>query len=76
MKLHQSGNKIIVTELNPMSDAPHTGAFMAFFIWDDVCPVTLIRKDGKFYCYDDGRLYESDRLFGWLPMPVYEPENK
>lgn len=76
MKLHQSGDKIKVTELNPMSDAPHTGSFMAFFTWDDVCPATFIRKDGEFYCFDNGYLHGSDHLSGWLPMPVYEPETK
>jgi len=38
MKLHQSGNKIIVTELNPMSDAPRDDTLIMVvtfenFVW-------------------------------------------
>lgn len=34
MKLNQSGNKIIVTELNPMSDAPRDDSSILIFMKD------------------------------------------
>ena len=65
MKLNQSGNKIVVTELNPMSGAP--------------TDKTILLKIKGYKDLTDGRLQEGcclDVFEGWLPMPVYEPEAK
>ena len=67
MKLHQSGDKIIVTELRPMSDLPNRVEVFMF----------LVRGDGFEY-FDitslDCLYHESADVIGWVPKPIYQPE--
>ena len=60
MKLHQSGNKIIVTELNPMSEA-HIGKpiLIKLKFYNDFFGSTLSGEENIEHCE------------GWLPMPIY-----
>ena len=63
MKLHQSGNEIIVTELRPMSHCPK---------WSTV----LLERIGHANLEAGMLMYESDRKIyaGWIPMPIHKPE--
>jgi len=76
MKLHQSGNKIVVTELNPMSDAPRDGTYILVQQNDDLSASMAAAFFDEFAwnCTDGD--FSDDDLFGWLPMPVYEPGEK
>ena len=79
MELHQSGNKIIVTELNPMCDAPRDSSSLLIVKKDDEIGSypELMESffDGQFWnCVGDE--YLDDELIGWLPMPVYDPAHK
>ena len=69
MKLHQDGEKIIVTELRPMSDLPNRVEVFMF----------LVRVDGFEY-FDitslDCLYHESADVIGWVPKPIYQPESK
>jgi len=76
MKLHQSVNKIIVTELNPMSDAPDDFTFLAFTIMGGTCWELYKTQTGHFASLDDQHVFEERHLQGWLPMPVYDPSAK
>lgn len=70
MKLHQSDDKIIVTKLRQMSEAPddyvwycHDGNFIeAISVNDSVITV-------------DGAKYNKKILSGWIPRPVFDPKN-
>ena len=65
MKLHQDGNRIVVAELNPISDAP--------------LGVSILIKDkASKNMYEAVLFFDENRdLYeGWLPIPVYEPEEK
>ena len=76
MKLHQSDDKIIVTELRPMSEAPTeedceilvkvrgTETLQAAYIFE-----------GKFIDHLCDQIY-PERIEGWLPMPIYKTEIK
>ena len=65
MKLHQSGDKIIVTELSPMSLCPK---------WSQV----LLERIGYANLEAGMLMYESDRKIyaGWIPMPIHQPESR
>jgi len=76
MKLHQSGNKIIVTELNPMCDAPNGESFLAYLIKGNIAWELYKTRDGKFSSLDDVHMFEEKHIQGWLPLPVYEPSEK
>lgn len=65
MKIHQSGNKIIATELNPMSSLP-----------DD--EFVLIKPKSQ-NALVHGRVVTASskhNFSGWLPMPIYDPSHK
>lgn len=75
MKLHQSGNKIIVTELNPMSDAPTDGILILAVSASNKRIGTLrFSSSTDMFTTSDGRSIHKDKILGWLPMPIYEPE--
>ena len=61
--IYQSGDKIIVTELMPMSNCPK---------WSTV----LLERIGHANLEAGMLMYESDRKIyaGWIPMPIYQPE--
>ena len=63
MKLHQSGDKIIVTELRPMSLCPRFSE-------------VLLERIGHANLEVGMLISESDRQIyaGWIPMPQYRPE--
>ena len=75
MKLHQSGDTIIVTELRPMREAPRDGT-----------EILLMSKNNKLFngcnyglCGDKFIIAgigscEVTSFKGWLPMPIYQPE--
>lgn len=77
MKLHQSGDKIIVTELRPMSEAPRDGT-----------DILLMSKNNKLFngcnygiCGDKFTIagvgsFSPSVFIGWLPMPQYRPDAK
>lgn len=63
MKLHQDGNRIVVTELNQMSEAPMGKSILI-----------KSKFDHQFFpsVLDGGE--NTDTCDGWLPFPVYEPQ--
>ena len=65
MKLHQSDDKIIVTDLRPMILCPK---------WSQV----LLERIGHANLEVGMLTSESDRKIyaGWLPMPEHQPESK
>ena len=69
MKLRQENDKIIVTELRPISDLPNRVEVFMF----------LVRGDGFEY-FDitslDCLYHESADVIGWVPKPIYQPESK
>ena len=76
MKLHQSGNEIIVTELRPMSEVS----------LEKECEILVKVKgaetlqmayifEGEFIDHSCEQIY-TERIEGWLPMPQYRPELK
>jgi len=72
MKLHQQGNEIIVTELNPMSDAPRNGeCFIAFSKDMEMFTEAYFDLDTDllFAC---GTIWNEEDLIGWIPMPIYQ----
>jgi len=78
MKLHQSGNKIIVTELNQISDAPDDGVFIAFRFYENSFFSHQVYRNKDNRCHfntliGDYRFHESE-LIGWIPIPIYKPE--
>ena len=74
MKLHQSGDKIIVTELRPMSEAPRNGeCFIAFSEDMEMFTEAYFDLDtGLLFAF--GVTWNEYDLLGWLPMPIYQPE--
>jgi len=75
MKLHQSGDKIIVTELRPMSDVPE-GKFVLCLIERSKRFESLIKVPGHAMMNDEDDFlsYEFLDILGWMPMPIYQPE--
>lgn len=72
MKLHQSGNKIIVTELNPMSDVKREeGTSVLLKTKNSNYLHSAIVFDGDFVDVDQC-WFDENQLEGWLPMPVYD----
>lgn len=76
MKIHQSGNEIIVTQLNPMCDAPESGDFIAFTRDFRPCSVYLKVLNKCVINSALSRVYDLDYFIGWLPMPIYDPAHK
>ena len=77
MKLHQSGNEIIVTELRPMSDVP-PDQFVLCLVKRSKRFESLIKAHGyeMMNDEDDFLSYDFVDILGWLPMPQYRPELK
>lgn len=81
MKIHQSGDKIIVTELNPVCDLNEDHGDVLIFIQegDEVSCFCNLRltEDG---CLTDDQEFnfmpEEIGCIGWLPKPIYQPESK
>ncbi len=77
MKIHQSVNKIIVTELNPMSDVPQVSqitnedvnvlVFVNSYESPQRIAFGLFRKEWPDWAING---------IGWIPMPVYDPSAK
>ena len=79
MKLNQSGNKIVVTELNPMSDAPKNGDVILTALNTKSNPDCFFVRaswNGDAWSLFGMCDYQDCDFIGWLPMPVYEPEAK
>lgn len=76
MKLCQSENEIIATELNPMCDAPKSGDFIAFTRDGLPCSVYLTVLKQCVINSALSRVYDLDYFIGWLPMPIYDPSHK
>jgi len=77
MKIHQSVNKIIVTELNPMSDVPTDGSLILAVSASNKRIGTLhFNKSSNMFITSDGRSIHEDKIIGWIPMPVYDPSAK
>ena len=76
MKLHQYGDKIIVNELRPMSEAPRNGeCFIAFSEDMEMFTEAYFDLDnGLLFAF--GTIWGEEDLIGWLPMPIFQPENK
>lgn len=77
MKLCQSENKIIVTELNPMCDAPENEPLI-LFIKNSKEPVIASKRFGEdeYQEIRSGRYYCAVLFSGWLPIPIYDPSHK
>lgn len=76
MKLHQSGDKIIVTELRPMSEAPRDGTKIIALTYNECFASEFLIVN---YSHDDHFCTENEllpefTLIGWMPMPIYQPE--
>lgn len=81
MKLHQDGNRIVVTKLNPISDLKQSDGDVLIFIEEDagISCLAILRLDECGILTDDQKFYflsEELGCVGWLPKPVYEPESK
>ena len=76
MKIHQSDDKIIVTELRPMSDVPteEDCEILVKVKGTETLQATYI-FEGKFIDHLCDQIY-PERIEGWLPMPIFQPENK
>lgn len=76
MKLHQSGNEIIATELRPMSEFPKVPEgklsvyVLVFLSYTDLPIFASISYQSKW------DYHEERHGLGWLPMPQYRPELK
>ena len=81
MKLHQDGNRIVVTELNPISDLKQSDGDVLIFIEGDeeVSCLAILRLDGCGNLTDDQIFtfpLEHSGCVGWLPIPIYETKVK
>ena len=82
MKLHQSGDKIIVTELRPMSELTSDyGMVLIYFNENEKFTANILQvnlfNDGWLTNYNEIDIEKSDeRVIGWLPIPEYIPEIK
>ena len=80
MKLHQSGDKIIVTELRPMSDVPLKNRVEILAVDINYGKFNLL----EYYAADKGwhnvtmccAVRTLDSFLGWIPLPSYQPESK
>lgn len=73
MKIHQSGNQILVTGLNPMSDARKGDPIIVCYM-GRMIPVEWLRED--IYVDSRGWSIDASKLDGWIPMPVFDPSAK
>ncbi len=71
MKIHQSGDKIIVTELRPMSDLT-LGKQSLIFI-NDYGFISGYKSSNDNDVIGNGHYFNGDQAMGWLPMPIYQP---
>ena len=75
MKLHQSGNEIIVTELRPMSELK-PGQYAICYRADyssDMLKRSIERNDSLTDSMGD--FYWTENIFiGYIPVPKYQPE--
>ena len=75
MKLHQSGNEIIVTELRPMSELK-PGQYAICYRADyssDMLKRSIERNDSLTDSMGD--FYWPENIFiGYIPVPKYQPE--
>lgn len=79
MKIHQYGDRIVVTELKPMSDAPRDGSvFLVLTKLSAEFYQVKFDKAGFLAHYPATHLEFSGQrnIIGWIPMPVYEPASK
>jgi len=76
MKLHQSCNKIIVTELNPMSEAPEGEYFLVKLKTMDCLIEAKLDKANQRIEMWFGTERSVSVCEGWFPMPVYDPSEK
>lgn len=75
MKIHQSGNKIIVTQLNQISDHPvvpngQLQVFVLVFLNFTPLPILTLFDERDRWTHD---AYHG---IGWIYAPIYEQENK
>ena len=70
--IYQDGDKIIVTELRPIKDAPELEWVIYFN--KNSCPFEGLNIGLEIVTPSD-ECIQLDSLVGWLPMPIYQPES-
>lgn len=67
--------QLIIKELRLMSEAPKDETKILVIFVDEIHFVTW---NSLFEVWDDdsGETFNSGELSGWIPMPIYRPENK
>ena len=76
MKLHQSGDKIIVTELMPMSEAPRDGVSIFCILNGSVNFREMYFHKGCWRMPEVNCGFHDCNFEGWIPMPIHQPESK
>ena len=80
MKLHQSGDKIIVTELRPMSELMAINDFSLFCLGYKESKQDFVRirqsSDNEVFCAETGKFHHISKFTGWIPMPIHQPESR
>lgn len=75
--IYQDGDKIIVTELRPMSEATKDGSYILLMSHSHkIFTAVGYDLDGEFFVIPGIGRYTADQFLGWLPMPIYQPYNK
>ena len=72
MKLYQDGDRIVITELMPMSDAPRDKTTFIGLLGGQF--IIVVYSGYSDYFHDGMDDFSSDKFQGWLPIPVYEPQ--
>ena len=80
MKLHQENDKIIVTELRPMSELMAINDFSLFCLGYKESKQDFVRirqsSDNEVFCAETGKFHHISKFTGWIPMPIHQPESR
>lgn len=74
MKLHQENDKIIVTELRPMSEAPDHESILIKLLNNKTRLYPGFLKNIYIHIYEFDKPRNISEADGFIPMPIYQSE--
>ncbi len=69
-------DQITVTKLRPMSEAPRDGSEILGYLPTEIFIVVYCYKNEWLNEFDDKLMFSDNDFLGWIPMPIYKPEQK